>query len=372
VRIVRDGADTFRAMFHAIRGARKHVDLEFYIFEDVECDGAFLGDLLVETQRRGVDVNVIYDSVGSIDTPREFFARLTDAGVSLVEFNPINPLVARSGYSPNDRDHRKILVVDGRTAIVGGVNLAKEYETSRLRGLAGSDGDTGSYWRDTDIVIEGPAVADIQRLFLDHWGDQKGPPIAVRDAYPQIPAQGGEVVRILGSDHNDVVPRYYATLLSAIQEAERNIWITAAYFVPTPKEVETLAHAARRGVDVRLLLPGKSDSSLTLNVGRSYYSALLKSGVKIYEMQDALLHSKTATIDGVWSSIGSSNFDHRSVLFNDEVDAVVLGRDTAAQVERMFLDDLETTRPIDPRAWANRPLVQRVTEFLSRTWQTLL
>jgi cardiolipin synthase len=372
VRIVRDGEDTFRAMFQAIRAARKHVNLEFYIFEDVQIDGASLRDLLIKKQHQGVEVNIIYDSVGSIATPREFFTSLTDAGISMVEFNPINPLVARTGYSLNDRDHRKILIVDGRTAIVGGINLSKEYETTKLRALAGSNGGAESYWRDTDLIIEGPAVAEIQRLFLDHWGEQKGPPIAVPDAYPTVANRGNDVIRILGSQGNDAVPRYYATLLSAMRAAEKNIWITAAYFVPTEREIEALIDAANRGVDVRLLLPGKSDSAMTLGVGRSHYSELLKAGVNIFEMQDAILHSKTATIDGVWSSIGSSNFDHRSVLFNDEIDAIVLGRDTASQVEKMFLADLATARQIDRKEWADRPFMQRIGEFMSRTWQTLL
>ena len=161
-------------------------------------------------------------------------------------------------------------------------------------------------------------------------------------------------------------------LLSAIRNAEKNVWVTTAYFVPTEEEVENLIYAARRGVDVRLLLPSKSDSDRALAVGHASYGDLLEGGVKIYETQNEVLHSKTAVIDGVWSVVGSSNFDHRSALFNDEVDAVVLGRETAAELEALFRDDLRNAKAIDLKTWEDRPLTQKLDESFSKVWQNLL
>jgi cardiolipin synthase len=371
-RILRDGAATFSAMFAAIRGARDHVNLEYYIVEDVESDGEHLGDLLLAKRAKGVQVNVIYDSYGSNATPAAFLDRLKAGGINVVDFNPINPLQANAPSSPNDRDHRKILVVDGTIAIVGGVNLSATYEVRPLAKSGAIEGKPSEFWRDTDLQIEGPAVGQLQRLFLEHWSAQKGPPLDQAKFFPTVPAKGGEVVRILGSTPKDAVPRYYVTMLSAIRNAEQRIFLSTAYFVPTEKEVADLIAAARRGVDVRLLLPGESDSDLALTVGRSSYRELLEAGVKIYETRNEILHSKSAVVDGVWTVIGSSNFDRRSVIFNDEVDSVVLGRETGQQMEAMFEDDFKQATPIELAAWKDRPLPTRLKEILYSAWQNEL
>jgi cardiolipin synthase len=372
-RLLRDGPTTFHAMFAAIASARRQIDLEYYILEDVESDGTHLADLLEAKRKEGVAVNIIYDSYGSGDTPKAFFDRLRAAGVNLVEFNPINPLKAKAGYSPNDRDHRKILVVDGRLAIVGGVNLSTEYQNNPIGKSGGLPGEPAPHWRDTDLEISGPAVAQLQALFIEHWRTQKGPPVEDLDAGVTIPrTTGGAVVRIIGSSPAHAVPRYYVTLISAIRSGEKTVTASAAYFVPTEDEVRALTDAARRGVDVRLLLPGRSDSALSLAVGRSHYGALLKAGVKIYETQGLVLHSKTVVIDGVWSAVGSSNFDHRSVIFNDEVDAVVIGADTARELDAMFVDDFRAAKAVDLATWNRRSLGDRLRETWGRVWQKLL
>ncbi|HLI12876.1 MAG TPA: phospholipase D-like domain-containing protein [Alphaproteobacteria bacterium] len=370
--ILHTGTATFRAMFAAIEGAKDNVNLEYYTLEDIEVDGRHLGDLLLAKRAQGVKINIIYDSFGSLGTPSGFFDRLGKAGVKLLTFHPLNPFLAGLDYAPNDRDHRKILVVDGRTAIVGGVNLSTVYESANPLARRGGKQPAPDYWRDTDIEIQGPVVAELQRLFLDTWARQGGPPMDPADYFPKLAPMGNQLVRIIGSSPAETVPHYYATLLSAIHTAEKTVWLTTAYFVPTHAEMEDLEHAARRGVDVRLLLPGKSDSPSALAVGHSHYGDLLEAGVKIYETRNEILHSKTAVIDGVWSSVGSSNFDHRSVLFNNEVDAVVLGRETAAQLEMVFQEDLKEATQINLEAWEDRPFSEKVQEFLSRTWQTLL
>ncbi len=370
-RILRDGPETFRAMFAAIRSARDHIHLEYFIFEDVESDGETLGDLLVAKRRQGIPVSIIYDSLGAGGTPDAFLDRLAQAGIQLLSFNPVNPLQARAGYSINRRDHRKILLIDGRLAIVGGINLSSTYQSRpSARPIPATESDDP--WRDTDLLIEGPAVAHLQQLFLDHWASQKGPPLAPAAFFPKLEPMGGELVRIIGSTPGDELPRYYVTLLSAIRNAERSIDLTAAYFVPTRQEKHDLIAAARRGVKVRLLLPGLSDSRRALDVARSHYEDLMEAGIEIHEAHGLVLHSKTVTIDGVWSVIGSSNLDHRSVLFNAEVDAVILGRGTADALRRIFEADLARARRIDPKAWANRPIDQRLKETFSRALETLL
>jgi cardiolipin synthase len=371
-RILRDGPEAFHAIFAAIQDAKDHVNLEYFILEDVESDGLHLGDLLVAKRQAGVAVNLIYDSYGSSSTPASFFDRLKQAGVTVVEYNPINPLDAKVSYSLNDRDHRKILVVDGATAIIGGVNLSTTYQSNPLGKSGAPKGESTEHWRDTDLQLDGPVVAQLQTLFLDHWTKQDGPPLAVAKYFPAVPAKGTEVVRILGSTPDRAIPRYYVTVLSAIRNAEKSISVSAAYFVPTHQEMEDLTDAARRGIDVTLLLPDQSDSARAIAVAHSHYSDLLAAGVKIYETHDLVLHSKSVVVDGVWSVIGSSNFDQRSVLFNDEVDAVVLGSETAQAMETMFGGDVAGARQIDIATWDERPLSQRMREFFSRIWQTLL
>jgi len=372
IQLLRDGPQTFKAMFSAIQNATNHINLEYYIFEDVESDGTQLGDLLVAKRQSGVAVNVIYDSYGSGSTATIFLDRLKQAGINLVAFNPVNPLESKVAYSFNDRDHRKILVVDGRIAIIGGVNLSTAYQSNPIGKSGGPPGSTPEQWRDTDLQIEGPAIAQLQKLFLDHWTKQKGPPLDQFAMFPAAAPKGNAVARVLGSTPDNEIPLYYVTLLTAIRTAEKSVKITTAYFAPTKQEMEALTGAAKRGVDVRLLLPARSDSPLSIAVAHARYSELLGAGVKIYEIRDVVLHSKTVAVDGVWSAIGSSNFDHRSVIFNDEVDVVVLGSDATQELEDMFQADQATAERIDSRAWKSRPVWVRLREMYSLAWENLL
>jgi len=372
IQLLRDGPQTFRAMFSAIQSATNHINLEYYIFEDVESDGAHLGDLLVAKRQAGVAVNVIYDSYGSGSTATIFLDRLKQAGINLVAFNPVNPLESKVTYSFNDRDHRKILVVDGRVAIIGGVNLSTAYQSNPIGKSGGPPGSTPEQWRDTDLQIEGPAIAELQKLFLDHWTKQKGPPLDQSAMFPTLEPRGNAVARVLGSTPDNETPLYYVTLLTAIRTAEKSVKITTAYFAPTKQEMEALTQAAKRGVDVRLLLPANSDSPLSIAVAHARYSELLDAGVKIYEMHNVVLHSKTVVVDGVWSAIGSSNFDHRSVIFNDEVDVVVLGSDATQGLEDLFQEDQAAAELIEIRAWKSRPMWVRLRETYSLAWENLL
>jgi cardiolipin synthase len=384
---LRDGPDAFAATFAAIHQAQDYLYLEYYILEDVEYKGEHLGDLLIERQQHGVHVDVMYDSLGSLSTPKDFFERLSAAGIHV---RPFNTFHAMSPFSSlNSRDHRKILVADSQLAIIGGVNLSADYQSPGSG--PGSEGPSGGSsarhkhrttqratlaepWHDTDLQIEGPAVRELKRLFEAHWTSPQGEGTA--DELVQGPdalqAAGDEVVRIVGSEHGRLVPRYYATLIAGIRSASTQIWITAAYFVPTFQERQALTRAARRGIDVRLLLPSHSDSSPALAVQQSYYTGLLRAGIKIYERQDGILHSKTIVTDSVWSIVGSSNFDHRSVLFNDEVDAVVIGRETGAQLEQYFTDGQQHAMRVDPKTWDQRPFTHKLRERFWRLWEVWL
>jgi cardiolipin synthase A/B len=363
IKLLRDGPETFAAMFAAMDQARQSVELEYYTLEDVESGGRHLGDLLVDKAAHGVRITILYDGLGSIMTPAAFFDRLHHAGITLLEFNPLQP------FSLNHRDHRKILIADNAVAIVGGVNLSTVYSSLPFSGSSPAQ-STPDRWRDTDLEIAGPAVKELQRLFLRSWAKQSGPSLALPLATTALASGGEEIVRVLGSTPDDRLPLYYITLLSAIRNAEQRIWISAAYFVPTHEELEDLHEAAERGVDVRLLLPSHSDSAMALAVAHSHYSDLLEAGVKIYEPRDVILHAKAAVIDGVWSSIGSSNFDRRSVLFNDEVDVIILGRKTATLMEAMFDDDFGKADRIELQAWDDRPVSERLHELMARLlWQ---
>jgi cardiolipin synthase len=364
--LLQDGPATYQAMFAAIRKAKDHINLETYIFEDDEIGRQF-ADLLLERQAAGVQVNLIYDSVGCLNTPKGFFERLEAGGVQVLEYNPINPLTGnKKKWLLNNRDHRKLLVVDGRIAFIGGINISESYSSSPSAKSAGEMGVNTAGWRDTHLQIVGPVVAEFQKLFMDTWTKQKGQPLARKNYFPKLSKQGDEIVRAIGSASADPHSLIYLTLLSAIANAEQRVYLTNAYFVPDPQLIKSLTDAARRGVDVKLVLPSQTDSWTVFHAGRSHYTKLLRAGVKIYERRGAVMHSKTASIDGVWSTIGSTNLDWRSFLHNDELNAAILGHDFAKQMDGMFARDLTESDAIDLDRWKHRSLTLRLKEWLAR------
>jgi cardiolipin synthase len=373
VELLEDGPATYAAMFAAIRTAHDSVNVETYILEDDEVGRRF-ADAFVDAQRRGVQVNVIHDGVGTFGTPRAYWERLQAAGVRVLEFNPVNPVSAKAGWQVNQRDHRKLLIVDGETAFLGGINISGVY-SGRSSGAGSGTGSGGDEdrrklpWRDTDLRVRGPVVADLQKLFLDAWQRQHGEPLPSRRWFPRLPAQGPSVVRAIASGPDDPYNLLYATFISAINSAESEILLTNAYFDPDPQLREALIGAVQRGVDVKLIVPSTTDSSLVFHAGRSHYEQLLKGGVKLYERKGALLHAKTALVDGVWSTVGSTNLDWRSFLHNYEVNVVVLGTDFAARMRASFDRDLADSLPITLEEWERRPLSDRLKEHFSRLWE---
>jgi cardiolipin synthase len=219
------------------------------------------------------------------------------------------------------------------------------------------------------LQLRGPVVAELQRLFLSTWVKQNGQPLAQKNFFPAPQNTGHLVVRAIGSSPDDAYSLIYVTLLSAINSAETTVHLTNAYFAPDPQLLATLEAAAARGVDVKLILPGQTDSWLVFHAGRGYYDRLLRAGVKIFERRGVILHSKTALIDGVWATVGSTNLDWRSFLHNDELNAVVLGAEFGSQVQAMFDSDLAKSDPISLPQWQRRSIDLRFKEWFARVWE---
>ncbi len=376
VLLLQDGPATYRAMFAAILAARDHINMETYILDDDEVGQRF-AQALIDKQRQGVQVSLIRDSVGTVGTPAAFFQRLVDSGIKVLEFNPINPLAASKGWELNQRDHRKLLIVDGRTAFLGGINISSVYSggsfakgsRAQPKNQTNSTTDASIAWRDTDLQLQGPVVAEFQKLFLATWAAQKGEPLATKNYFPKLESVGPQVVRAIGSSPDEAYSFIYATLLSAIGSAETSVHLTNAYFVPDPQLLAALEAAAGRGVDVTLILPSQADSWLVFHAGRHYYEQLLRAGVKIHERRGVILHSKTALIDGVWATVGSTNLDWRSFLHNHELNAVVLGAGFGDQIQAMFAKDLAASDAITLEQWERRSLDLRLKEWFARVWE---
>ncbi len=367
VTLLIDGPATYTAMLNAIQNAKDHINLETFIFEDDEVGHRF-ADLLLQKQSEGVQVNLIYDGLGCLNTPAAFFQRLQDGGIKTLQFNPINPAKARSKWLLTHRDHRKILIVDGAVAFTGGVNISRVYSSSSLSGKE-HERNIQESWRDTHVRIEGPAVAEFQKLFLDTWAREKGDELPNRNYFPTLKREGSDLVEVVGSTPGQENRVTYIMYVSAFIFAQNFIHLTNPYFVPDEQTVKALTDAAKRGVDVKIILPGISDEATAFFAGRSHYTHLLKSGVKLYERRARMLHAKTAVLDGVWSTVGSTNMDLWSFLRNDEANAIILARDFATEMEAMFEKDIEESNQIHLELWRERPLIERTKEWLARLLQ---
>ena len=374
--LLMDGPVTFAAMFQAIAQARHSVLLQSYIIED-QGVAAQLAALLARKRAEGVRVLVLYDALGSIGTPAAYFEALHSADVPTCAFNPVNPLQRLGYWGINHRDHRKILVVDRAVGFTGGINISTVYGSGsfgRQRRLPPDSVQNG--WRDTQIRLRGPAVAALEDLVRSTWLTQgcMGALPSLAPLQPAIQAgpAGQQLVRVVASTPDEEQSRIYAMLVNAIDVASKSVYLTMAYFAPGQELVDALCDAARRGVDVQLVLPGKSDFAPVLHAGRDHYARLLAAGVKLFELQDAVLHAKSAVIDGVLSTVGSSNLDWRSIALNSEVNVVLLGEDFGDAMQRMFRQDLANSHAITPAAWAERPLADRVKQTLAGLVERLL
>lgn len=362
VALLVDGPQTLRAIRAAVEGARHHVHLETYIFSDDEV-GRALRELLIRRRQAGVEVRVLYDAIGSVTTPAAFFEPMRQAGVEVLPFRPLNP-TRTLPWKINNRDHRKIVVVDGRIAFTGGINISSTYASSSSS-RPGPETGREEAWRDTHVQIEGPVAAQFQKLFLQTW-ERAGGRVDGGSAqyFPPLAASGAELVAVVatsGGDRNETT--IYDTYAAAIGHASRRLWMTQAYFAPDEGLRRALLAAAARGVDVRIIVPSFSDSRLIFHASRKDYDELLAGGVRIYEQRYAMLHAKSMVIDTALSMVGSANFDMRSFLHNNEVNAVVVGSDFAQRMEALFERDLHDTRELQLASWRQRPWLDRFKEF---------
>lgn len=367
VSLLFDGPATMRAMMEAAKNAKSSINLETYIFDHDEI-GAQFAEILMQKRAEGVTVNIIVDGVGTLATPKEFFERLQQAGINVLVFNPVNPTKRPGKWALNNRDHRKIMIVDGKVAFTGGINISSTYANSSLfrsnkRASKVNEEDVG--WRDTHIKIEGPAVGALQWAFIDNWVHQDAGELPQVEYFPKLAPVGEKVVRVLATSP-DRDSEIYKSLVLAIGEAKKSIHLTAAYFVPDRQIVDGLIAAAKRGVDVQLVLPGVSDHDFIKYAGESFYHELLEGGVRIFQLQVAVLHAKTTVIDGMWSSIGSANIDRRSFIHNYEVNVVVLDPHFGRDMEAAFREDLRHSKEIKLEDWKRRPWGDRLREMMSR------
>jgi cardiolipin synthase len=388
-----DGPQTHNAQLAEIRKARHHVHLITYIMTDGVLANDYL-DALVERRKHGVIVRLMFDSVGGRTVGKEYLAQLAKAGIEVREYGAVNPVKSKGkDWSLTRRHHRKILVVDGKVAFTGGINISDEYrESSASAGKgsgdkkAGTKGADAGGWRDTHVRVVGPAVAQFQKLFFESWEQGKGGRIAPGDEYwPKLRREGNELVRAVTQQGNDLhqialqpveeltqteqeksrEQAIYASYLVAIRNARQRIWITQAYFIPNDEFINALGDAARRGVDVRLLVPSTSDIEMMVHASRFHYQPVLESGARIWEFTGPMLHSKTAVVDGVWATVGSSNLDYRSFIHNDEANAIIIGHEFGAKMEAMYRDDLAKAREITRKAWEQRSWSERFNQRMA-------
>jgi cardiolipin synthase len=371
VTLLINGKATYAAMFQAITNAKESINFETFIFDDDKIGKKFC-DLLIKKSLEGVRVNVIYDSYGSHNTPARFFDRMRHNSIQVLEFNPLDPTRVRRGmgWSLLHRDHQKILVVDGAIAITGGVNISAVYSASPSGGLRRAKKRIA--WRDTDVEIKGPAAAQFQKLFLNTWKRQHGPALPAANYFPHVGKAGNCLVRVVESLPGEKNRLIFIMYIAAITNSENSVYLTTPYFVPDYQMMKALTDAAARGVDVKILLPGISDEAMVLYASRYYYARLLRAGVQLFEWRGGILHAKTAVIDDVWSTVGSSNLDNESLLTNDEANAVILGRPFADKMQAMFEKDLEDSDPISLDAWENRSFGERIKEWTAHLFKHLL
>lgn len=342
VTLLRDGPATFEAMLGLIESARTSVALETYIFRSDEVGHRFAAALAAAASR-GVNVRLIRDWIGGRGTSRKFLKQLEQADVEIAVFNPIG---FRRWLGLVPRDHRKLLVVDGRVGVTGGVGIGREWTT-------GIQKMHRSRWRDTAVKIEGPAARDMMQAFDHMWRRTKGHERRGSHRFLRRPARGAhldpdtDTPALVGIVEGEPLRlRVSRALQIQAISARRSIWIATAYFTPSPSEVEALNGAARDGVDVRILLPSRNDHPWVSLLARRYYRRLLTNGVRIWEWQGEMMHAKSSVVDGRWVRVGSTDFNPLGVGINYELDAVIEDVTLGQEAERMFLADLDESREV--------------------------
>jgi cardiolipin synthase A/B len=350
-----NGDEIFPAYLDAIRQAQETVNLLTYAYwrGDIASEVA---ETLCEKAHAGVECNVIVDAVGAAKMDRQLVGKMRDAGVEVCYFRPPKPYAVKR---LQHRTHRKLLIVDGAVGFTGGVGIAEEWT---------GNAQDPDHWRDTHVRVRGPVVRGLQGAFAENWLECTGDVLAGDRYLPFVEElEDGGPMQVMRSSATIGDTNAEALVYLALAAAKRSIELTSAYFVPRPAFTDALVEAAERGVRLRILVPGSHiDKEFVRTAGRAAYDELLGAGIEIYEYRPTMLHAKTLTVDGAWSSVGSVNFDNRSFQLHDEVTLCVQSERFAGRLHDAFERDLESSERIDPGEWSNRPVVQRVRERLTK------
>ncbi|HWI06154.1 MAG TPA: phospholipase D-like domain-containing protein [Solirubrobacteraceae bacterium] len=350
-----NGDEIFPAMIETMRGAQRSLNFLTYLYWSGEI-AAEIAAALCERAKAGVDVNVLLDAVGSAKMDRDLVRDMDESGVTFAYFRPPKPYAVRR---LNNRTHRKLLIADGEVGMTGGVGIADQWT---------GDAQDPAHWRDTHVRVRGPVVRGLQGAFAENWLEATGDVLVGSKYLPPLePLNDDGAMQVVRSTATVGDTNIEALYFLAIECARDRLQLTSAYFAPRPAFVKSLTDAAQRGVDVRVLVPGPHiDKEFVRQAGRAVYEQLLEAGVRIYEFCPTMLHAKTLSIDGVWSSVGSVNFDNRSFQLQDEVTLCVCSREFAARLDEQFARDLARSDEIDVGRWNGRPAGNRVSEGLTK------
>jgi cardiolipin synthase len=361
VKLLINGEDKFPEVLEALKNAKHHIHIEYYIFEDGDIADQ-IKDVLVQKAKEGVAVRFIYDDFGSRSIRKEFVKELKDAGIQAFPFYKIIFILFANRV--NYRNHRKIIVVDGCIGFTGGINVSDRYVNKPGQ----------LYWRDTHVKITGPGVYYLQYLFISDWNFCSGKHLKLeRDFFCTKPtAHGKAVVQIAASGPDSDAPTLMLSMVQTIALAEKELLITTPYFIPGDNIMHVLNVAAKSGVKVKLLVPDKSDSAFVNAAARSYYGELLAAGVEIYLYQKGFVHAKTLVSDGQLVVIGTANMDHRSFELNFEVNSMIYDTAIAKQLRDVFYQDIKNAKKINPATWKRRSVYKQLPEKVVRLISPLL
>jgi cardiolipin synthase len=353
---LRNGDQIFPAMLDAIRGARHTITFETYIYWSGEIGKTF-ANALAERARAGVKVHLLLDWEGSGKIDKAYLSEMRDAGVQIAQYHPVHLYDPSTIRQLDHRTHRKLLIVDGKVGFTGGVGIADEWL---------GNADRPDHWRDNHYRIEGPAVGQLQGVFMDNWMQTTGQVLEGEEYFPALPAAGDEYAQVFKSAFTGGSESMELLFLVSLAAAGADVRMENSYFVPDAQTVQELVKARQRGVRIQLIVPGpKIDQKIVRKASRALWGDLLKAGVEIYEYQPTMIHCKLMIVDGQWVSIGSSNLDNRSFRINDEANVNVLDVDFAAEQIRVFEEDKQKARKVTYENWARRPWGEKVSEHLA-------
>jgi cardiolipin synthase A/B len=359
VRLFKKGADKFDALFEDIRKASKHIHIEYYIIEQSKV-GYELQSLLIEKAKEGIEVRIIYDDIGSWKTKKAYFQELKDAGVQVLPF--LRVLLPYLSPKFNYRNHRKIVVIDGEIGYTGGFNIADRY----------IDGGKFRNWRDSHVRIAGKAAYGLQTAFLIDWFFVSRQLLTSKFYFPDIKDSGNSLVQTATSSPDTDWEGIMQAIFCMIGQAKKYVYLQTPYFLPNESLLTVMQTAALSGVDVRLMVPERSDTPITTKAMRSYLSEIMDAGVKVYFYQNGFLHSKTVVSDDIISTVGSANLDYRSFELDFEANAFIYDADFAAKMKSAFIDDMENCIEINPEEWTKRPRLVKWTESICRIFGPML